>query len=85
MKLPFRNKRNPYFPDAFLTAFDSIATWLFEAESPQNKILTIKPACVYQEKMIREMLLNQLPFKRDGDKLNQVDSLHLRFNFISKL
>ncbi len=59
--------RLPAYPTSFVMAFDSIAKWTFQPESVSNKSMTLKPACAFEESVIKEKPIAQLSFKRDKD------------------
>lgn len=64
--------RLPAYPASYVTAFDSIAQWLFQSKPIAQKSLTLKPACVFQE--FKNKSVGQLPFKSDNEGIHYLDT-----------
>lgn len=66
--------RFPGYPASFVMAFDSIAKWTFQSEAVSHKSMTLKPACAFEESVIKDKPNAQLSFKREEDVFYQLNS-----------
>lgn len=64
--------RLPAYPAYFIKAFDSMARWLFQPGPNGNKSLTLKPACVFEEKAITETPIIQSVFSSSNDSIQHL-------------
>lgn len=64
--------RLPAFPTFFAEAFDSMATWLFQPVVAGEKKLRLKPACVFEQREVKDTVLGQLVFKSDHKSIQQL-------------
>jgi hypothetical protein len=64
--------RLPGYPSDFVQAFDSIAKWLFQPEDPGQKILRIKPACVFTASASQAMPVAELVFNSNEKSINHL-------------
>jgi hypothetical protein len=66
--------RLPAYPASFVQAFDDIAAWLFQPEPVSNKILRLKPACIFQKTVLQAKPIGNLSFHNDFNGLHQLNS-----------
>ncbi len=71
--------RLPGHPRYFIQAFDSIAKWLFQPEDPGEKIIKIKPACVFAGAAPAGGSFSELTFASDESGIQHISYPSLLF------
>lgn len=64
--------RLPGYPSNFVQAFDSIAKWLFQPEDPGQKIIRIKPACVFTASASQAIPVAELVFNSTSKSIDHL-------------
>lgn len=59
-------------PSYFVKAFDSIATWLFQPENTLQKVVWLKPACVFMERNQESPTITRLIFENSDTMIHQL-------------
>lgn len=62
----------PGYPAGFVQAFDSIAKWVFQPEDPGQKILRIKPACVFTGLALPATPVAELDFNSNSNVIHHL-------------